>query len=124
MAELLLIADELPQGSPFNEYTKLQWIISKGRTPENISWTLRAMLLCVIFELETFTGFLGRRVCALRLDGYINNTLPPEYFTVRALKGESFPKGTIDMLVHVLLLKQHLLTTVAGLLAWHFDFCL
>lgn len=49
-----------------------------------------------------------------RYDGFVNDVLKPELLTTRALKGESFPKGTVEMLVCMMHLKSTMLSTVAG----------
>ena len=45
LADLLMRADEHPKGSPFDHYTKLQWLISKSKTEHGISWVFQAVLL-------------------------------------------------------------------------------
>ena len=45
LAELLMRADEHAKGSPFDHYTKLQWLISKSKTEQGISWVFNAVSL-------------------------------------------------------------------------------
>ena len=47
---------------------------------------------------------------ALRWDGYRNGTLPAEFMGNRALRGESFPGGTVTMLVNMMEFKKCLIT--------------
>ena len=49
LAELLMAADEHPEGTPFDHYTKLQLLINKGKSPEGLRWIFCAVLLGSMF---------------------------------------------------------------------------
>lgn len=52
LLDLLLKADESPSDvNPFNHWSKLQLLVSRGRTPRNIDWVFHAM------SLESKTSF-------------------------------------------------------------------
>ena len=101
-------ADEHPQGSPFNDYTKLQVLVSKARSDVNIRWAFSAVLLsCTHLEGSTLFSF---SFCLPRWDGYLNGWLKSEYLGKRALAGESWTGGTVVMVVGMGELKKILLT--------------
>ncbi|CAE7909442.1 unnamed protein product [Symbiodinium microadriaticum] len=95
LADLLMRADEHPKGSPFDHYTKLQWLISKSKTEHGISWVFQAVW-----------------------DGYKNGWLKADYLSKRALQGESFPGGTVNILLGMMELKTILLHETSKPFAW------
>ncbi|CAJ1361094.1 unnamed protein product, partial [Effrenium voratum] len=89
LLNLLLKADEEP-GNPFDSWTKLQTIVSKSRTQSNLSWVMFAVF-----------------------DGFKNKHLPAEMLTYRAFDKLLNGKGTVDVLLGLLILRDHLFTEVA-----------
>ena len=118
MLDLLLEADETDSDSnPFNNHTKLQLILNKAKSARNVEWCMFAMYLDLFngikicyHSLKTIP--LNLSADLLRYDGWKNGHLSPDMFTWRGINNSLHGKGTCDLFVGQLELREYLFAKV------------
>lgn len=96
LLDLLLQADEsASEANPFNQWSKLQMLVSKSRTPRNIDWVFHAMY-----------------------DGWVNNHLSADMMTWRGLSNVLNGRGTVDLFIAQLEFRDYLFNKVTPSYGW------
>ena len=129
LLELMLESDENPSDeNPFNSYTKIQVILNKAKSHRNIEWCLYAVhLVCTKMVLNgskiptsRYKHFdskvLVTRIWILRYDGWKNGHLGADMLTWRGINNALHGRGTCDLFVGQLELREYLFAKVVPFL--------